>query len=317
MDSSLSIILLGKAGVGKSASANTILRQPVFESRKAFGQVTKLISVGTRTVNEKNVAVFDTPDILKSEDQLKRFIQCVLQESSSSIFLLVIKVGRFTAENMKAVETAEKILGPQRMKNCFLLFTGGDSLSKPLDEYLLDPSSKSKLTDVVKKFPERYYLFNNKDEGQEQIEQLLLKLEHIKTPACHPGNASESNISSESVSQPLDTPVGGKKDDTVISCGHEATVQGTTETNKQTQSKQDLDVQDLQAPEKMQTKETKVNLEIFLEDLGLKQHYREKLSLSKILEINEKTITDEPVKSRIGSKNVHVSVLCAPAASQL
>uniref|UniRef100_A0A3Q3BAH4 Si:dkey-85k7.12 n=1 Tax=Kryptolebias marmoratus TaxID=37003 RepID=A0A3Q3BAH4_KRYMA len=37
----------------------------------------------------------------------------------------------------------------------------------------------------------------------------------------------------------------------------------------------------------------------FLEDLGLKQHYREKLSLSKILEINEKTITDEPVKFKL------------------
>ncbi|KAM4635742.1 up-regulator of cell proliferation-like [Polymixia lowei] len=37
-------------------------------------------------------------------------------------------------------------------------------------------------------------------------------------------------------------------------------------------------------------------LEIFLQDLGLEQHYKEKLSLSSVLQIDEKTITDEPAK---------------------
>uniref|UniRef100_A0A3B5QA47 VLIG-type G domain-containing protein n=1 Tax=Xiphophorus maculatus TaxID=8083 RepID=A0A3B5QA47_XIPMA len=37
-------------------------------------------------------------------------------------------------------------------------------------------------------------------------------------------------------------------------------------------------------------------LKTFLEDLGLDQFYREKLSLNKILEINKKTINDEPPK---------------------
>ncbi|XP_026183976.1 up-regulator of cell proliferation-like [Mastacembelus armatus] len=41
----------------------------------------------------------------------------------------------------------------------------------------------------------------------------------------------------------------------------------------------------------------KTQLQSLLEDLGLEQHYREKLSLSRILQIDEKTITDEPAKS--------------------
>ncbi|XP_023252365.1 up-regulator of cell proliferation-like [Seriola lalandi dorsalis] len=41
---------------------------------------------------------------------------------------------------------------------------------------------------------------------------------------------------------------------------------------------------------------TKTPLESLLEDLGLEQHYTEKLSLSKILQIDERTITDEPAK---------------------
>ncbi|XP_023202373.1 interferon-induced very large GTPase 1-like isoform X2 [Xiphophorus maculatus] len=43
---------------------------------------------------------------------------------------------------------------------------------------------------------------------------------------------------------------------------------------------------------------TMTDLEFQLEDLGLKKYKREKISLSKILEIDEKTITDQPVKCK-------------------
>ncbi|XP_072232483.1 interferon-induced very large GTPase 1-like [Leuresthes tenuis] len=43
---------------------------------------------------------------------------------------------------------------------------------------------------------------------------------------------------------------------------------------------------------------TKTDLESLLEDIGLKQHGTEKLSLSKLLEIDEKTITDTPLKCK-------------------
>ncbi|CAB1434592.1 unnamed protein product [Pleuronectes platessa] len=38
-------------------------------------------------------------------------------------------------------------------------------------------------------------------------------------------------------------------------------------------------------------------LKTLLEDLGLKQHYPKKLTLSEILQIDLKAITDEPAKS--------------------
>ncbi|XP_076738048.1 up-regulator of cell proliferation-like [Maylandia zebra] len=62
-----------------------------------------------------------------------------------------------------------------------------------------------------------------------------------------------------------------------------------------------------EAPEEMDSSETlsvetsmntKTQLERLLEDLGLEQYYREKLSLSKILEITKRTITDEPAKCK-------------------
>ncbi|XP_028330781.1 up-regulator of cell proliferation-like isoform X6 [Gouania willdenowi] len=41
-----------------------------------------------------------------------------------------------------------------------------------------------------------------------------------------------------------------------------------------------------------------INLESFLKDLGLEQHYRKKLSLQNILQIDKKTIDDEPAKCK-------------------
>ncbi|XP_027894854.1 up-regulator of cell proliferation [Xiphophorus couchianus] len=50
--------------------------------------------------------------------------------------------------------------------------------------------------------------------------------------------------------------------------------------------------------EEVRTSTSGTNLKRLLEDLGLHQFYRDKLSLSKILEINEKTINDEPPKCK-------------------
>ncbi|XP_043952753.1 interferon-induced very large GTPase 1-like [Gambusia affinis] len=222
MDDRLSIVLLGKAGVGKSASANTILGRAAFESRASFGRVTKHVSMETGTVFEKYVTVIDTPDISGSEEQIKHFCQYFLQESIPTLFLLVFKIDRFTDEDQKTVEATTRVLGPQRMKNCFLLFTGGDTLRTSLSNYISDYKS-SLLPEVVKSFSSRTHLFNNEDEGRRQVRELLLKSGHITT--------------------------------------------GT-------------------------------DLETLLEDLGLDPFYRKKLSLSKILEINEKIINEEPLKCK-------------------
>ncbi|XP_023201640.1 interferon-induced very large GTPase 1-like isoform X2 [Xiphophorus maculatus] len=206
MDDRLYIVLLGKVGVGKSASANTILGRAAFESRPSFARVTKHVSMETGMVFGKYVAVIDTPDISGSEEQIKHFCQHFLQESIPTLFLLVFKIDRFTDEDQETVEATTRVLGPQRMKNCFLLFT---------------------------------------DEGRRQVRELLLKSGHITT-----GSLWTNSISSKPT-RPANV-LNGKGTD----------------------------------------------LETILEDLGLDQFYRKKLSLSKILEINEKIINDEPPKCK-------------------
>ncbi|XP_019210685.1 GTPase IMAP family member 5-like [Oreochromis niloticus] len=174
-DDHLFIVLLGKSGVGKSSSGNTILGQAAFESKAGFGPGTKLISVETGTVFGTQILVMDTPDILESEQKVQAFCQCVLQDSSPVLFLLVIRAGgRFTEEDHRAVDAASRVIGLHRLEKCYLLFTGGDELKTSVDDYI-SKDKKSSLPGVVEKFSWRIHLFNNKDGGHEQVRELLMK----------------------------------------------------------------------------------------------------------------------------------------------
>ncbi|XP_050961394.1 GTPase IMAP family member 5-like, partial [Labeo rohita] len=178
----LNLVLLGRTGIGKSASGNAILGRQAFNSVKSSTSVTRDVAAESGTVCGRRVTVYDTPGLfhtVMSDDEIQQVYKDVLRrcESGPCVFLLVIKADRFTGKERKTVEKIEEILGEERLEKTWILFTRGDELEEgnmTIEEYI---NLSEPLKRVVQKYGRRYHVFNNKTKGQsEQVRVLLVKI---------------------------------------------------------------------------------------------------------------------------------------------
>ncbi|KAF5896605.1 GTPase IMAP family member 4-like, partial [Clarias magur] len=184
LSSELRILLIGKTGVGKSATGNTILGKKVFNSDIASSSVTTQCDKADGSVHGRKVYVIDSPglfDTQLSEDEVvDRIKLCVpLSAPGPHVFLVVIQIGRFTEEEVQTVKIFQTIFGKNSSTYTMALFTHGDKLKgKSIHQFV---RNNTKLLNFIRTCNGGYHVFNNKDQNSDQVIQLLDQIDKIVT----------------------------------------------------------------------------------------------------------------------------------------